>query len=226
MTRLIVIRPEPGCSATVAAARALGLAAEGWPLFTVEPKDWELPDPAHFDALLIGSANALRHGGPGLAALAALPAYCVGAATAEAARAAGFAVAATGQGGLQPMLGQLAPTHRRLLRLAGRERVELTLPPGVSLTECVVYASNPQPLPAQLEPEGAVVALHSAEAARHFAAECDHAGLSRACIALATIGPRVTAAAGSGWASVVTADSADDAALLAQARALCQDAGQ
>ena len=45
-------------------------------------------------------------------------------------------------------------------------------------------------------------------------------------IALVTIGPRVTAAAGSGWASVTTAPVPDDAALLAQAHALCQDAAQ
>jgi uroporphyrinogen-III synthase len=70
----------------------------------------------------------------------------------------------------------------------------------------------------------AVVALHSAEAARHLAREVDRLGLARGQIALAAMGQRVAAAAGPGWARVAVAASPDDAALLAQARALCQEA--
>ena len=53
MTPLIVIRPQPGCDASVAAARAFGLVAQGHPLFEVRPLEWDAPDPASFDALLI-----------------------------------------------------------------------------------------------------------------------------------------------------------------------------
>ena len=114
---VIVIRPEPGCSATVAAAQALGLDARAFPLFEVEPCHWDAPGAETFDALLIGSANALRQGGAALAAYAGMPAYCVGEATAQAAQAAGLRIAATGNGGLQAVLAQIAPDHRRLLRL-------------------------------------------------------------------------------------------------------------
>ena len=60
----------------------MGLAAEGWPLSAAEPAGWILPAAGTFDALLLGSANALRHAGPGLAPCAGMPAYAVGAATA------------------------------------------------------------------------------------------------------------------------------------------------
>jgi uroporphyrinogen-III synthase len=224
MRGVIVIRPEPGCGATVATARAMGLEAEGFPLFAVRPLGWDLPVEA-CDALLIGSANALRHGGPKLARLSHLPVYAVGEATAEAAQVAGFALAARGTGGLQDLLGRLAPAHRRLLRLAGQDRVSLEAPTGVSIVERVVYASEPLAMPSELarrmDGEG-VVLLHSAAAARHFAAECDRHHLARGSIALAAIGPRVCEAAGAGWRAVETAPEPTDAALLALAAGLCQ----
>lgn len=226
MIPLLVIRPEPGALATVAAARALGLEAEAAPLFAVAALDWEAPDPALFDAMLVGSANAPRHAGAALAAYAVLPVYAVGQATAEACTAAGLNVVKCGQGGLQSLLGALDPAHRRLLRLAGRERVELEVPAGVSLTERVVYASEALPMPSDLAKRlaaGAVVLLHSAEAARHFAVECDRLGVPRAGLSLAAIGPRVSAAAGEGWRAVAIAEQANDAALLAKARTLCQN---
>jgi uroporphyrinogen-III synthase len=226
MIPLIVIRPQPGCDASVAAARARGLDAHGFPLFAVRALDWQPPAPDSFDALLIGSANALRHGGAALAAWRGKPAYAVGRTTADAARAAGLDVIATGHGGLQAMLAGLRPEHTRLLRLAGRERVDLTPPAGTTLAERVLYASEPLPLPpplAALLAGGAVVALHSGEAARHFAALCTHRGLDRARIALAAIGPRVAAAAGTGWAALAAAPRPDDDALLALAHQMCQE---
>lgn len=226
---VIVIRPEPGCAATVAEARALGLDAYGFPLFAVRPLAWEPPDPATVDALLIGSANAPRHAGPALALYAGKPAYAVGEATAEAARAAGLSVAATGSGGLQALLEGIAPAHRRLLRLAGHERVDLVPPDTIALAERVVYATEPQPLPealgrlltARALPQSCVL-LHSAEAARHFAAEVDRLAIPRARIRLVALGPRIAAAAGAGWASLGTAAQTTDQALLALARRLCQ----
>lgn len=223
MIPLLVVRPEPGCSATVAAARAMGLEALGHPLFAVRPVEWQAPDPAGFDALLVGSANVFRHGGEPLAALSALPVRAVGETTAEAAREAGFAVEAMGGGGLQPVLDAVPP-GARLLRLAGAERVVLAPPAGVTLTEIVVYASEPLPMESRLAAmlrEPCVVALHSAGSARHFAAECERLGVDRSGVSLVTIGPRVSAAAGAGWQAVATAPSSDDAALLATARNLC-----
>lgn len=223
---LVVIRPEPGASATRAAALDLGLDARVFPLFAIAPVAWDVPDPVGFDCLLVGSANALRHGGPGLAALTALPVHAVGEATAAAARAAGFTVAVSGAGGLQPVLSALPP-GTRALRLAGAERIALTLPPGVTMAERTVYAAQGLPIPPELAAllaAPATIALHSAEAARHFAAELDRLAIPRASLALVTIGPRVTAAAGPGWRTVLTADTPSESALLAKARDLCHTA--
>ena len=223
MIPLLVIRPEPGCTATIAAARAMGLEAWGQPLFAVEGIEWQAPDPDLFDEILAGSANAFRHGGAGLAGLRGLPLRAVGEVTAEAARAAGFAVLDVGTGGLQTVLDRV-PAGTRLLRLAGLERVELTPPAGVTLHELAVYQSAHLPMESGLAArlsEACVVALHSAGAARHFASECDRLGLDRAKIAVATIGPRVSAAAGTGWRQVASARAATEAALLATAHDLC-----
>lgn len=228
MTRpVILLRPEPGNGASLTMARHLGLEAHGFALFHVEPVAWQAPAPDAIDALLIGSANVPRHAGPQLAAYAGKPTYAVGRTTAEACRQAGLDVVGIGHGGLQPLLARLAPTHRHLLRLAGAERVELSPPAGVTLTEAVTYASQPCPIPPDLADllttRQPLVLLHSAEAARHFAAECNRLGLMRGAIHLAALGPRIAQAAGSGWASLDTAITTTDQALLALARQLCQD---
>lgn len=225
MIPLAVIRPQPGCEATVAAARALGLEAHGFPLFVIESVAWEAPPVSAFDAVLLGSANAPRHAGAALAAYAGKPAYTVGAVTAEAARAAGLEVVASGVGGIKALLPLLRPEHRRLLRLSGRERMVLTPPRGVSIVERVVYASEPLAMPPALRrllARPAVVVLHSAEAAHHLAALCDEHGLDREHIALAAIGPRVSRAAGRGWAAIRDATAPNDTALLALAQEMCQ----
>jgi uroporphyrinogen-III synthase len=228
MIPLIVIRPQPGADATAAAARDLGLKPAVFPLFEILPVAWEAPDPAEIDALLIGSANAIRHAGPALARFHDKPVHAVGRATAAAAREAGLTVAAAGTGGLEGVLAQVTG-QPRLLRLAGREHVELTVPPGIALVERIVYASEPLPLTPELTillHAPAIVLLHSATAATHFAAECDRLEIDRSRVSLATIGPRVTAACGRGWAEVATAARPNDAALLAQARHLCQNRDQ
>lgn len=220
----IVVRPEPGNAATVQAARALGIAAQGWPLFEVAAMAWDCPDPAGFDALLIASSNAIRHAGQQLAQLRGLPVHAVGAATAEAARAAGLAIASVGERDLAALLVTV-PRPARLLRLCGAEHIALPSPAGLSLTTTVVYEVRSLPVPARLAErlaDNALVLLHSAAAARHFAAECDRLALPRAHIALACLAPRVAAAAGEGWADLRSAARPSDGALLALARQMCQ----
>ena len=226
MPPVIVIRPEPGTSATVAAAEKLGLRALGFPLFGVAPLAWEPVAREEIDAVLLGSANALRHGGEGLARYRGLPAYVVGTRTAEAARQAGFEVVQIASGGLQSVLAHLAPDHRRLLRLAGRERIDLALPAGYGMTTREVYASTARPMPpalAALIVSPAVVLLHSGEAAAHLAAECARLQIDRRRIALACIGPRVAERAGNHWLTIRSAQTPDDIALLALAAEMCKD---
>lgn len=224
--RVLALRPEPGLAATLEKACALGLDATGLALSEIRAVGWDCPDPATIDGLLIGSANAILHGGDHLARLTGKPVYAVGEATAAAARAAGFAVALTGSGGLQGVLDAIAaPCH--LLRIAGDERVPLVPPPGVSFAEVIAYRSIALPLDpvAELLQGGkALVLLHSAATARHFAAECDRLDLPRAAISLAALGPRIAVAAGEGWAAVHTAVQPDESALLQLAFDLCERA--
>ncbi|MGE3691841.1 MAG: uroporphyrinogen-III synthase [Novosphingobium sp.] len=229
MKPLIVIRPEPGCAATVATAKTLGLDAFGFPLFQVRSQTWDSPDCSHFDALLAGSANAFRHGGSALTNFRALPAYVVGEATAQEAHAAGFADILAGSGGLQSLLDRLAPQHRRLLRLTGRKRVPLAPPPGVTIEERIVYDSVPLSMRdnlAAMLADDCVVLLHSAEAARHFAEQCEIGHVARHRVALAALAPRIAEAAGTGWAEVNCAELPRDDALLALARDMCQSRGR
>ncbi|WP_395328844.1 uroporphyrinogen-III synthase [Novosphingobium sp. BL-8H] len=203
----------------------MSLDARAFPLFAVRPLDWQPVARETIDALLLGSANALRHGGAALERYRGLPAYAVGERTAEAAREAGLDVILTGSGGLQGVLGRIDPAHRRLLRLAGRERIVLDLPPSLSITTREVYASEALPLSDRLKAllaKPAIVLLHSGEAAAHFAGACAEAGINRAAIRLAALGPRIAEAAGFGWAAIAIATEPNDAALLALARDLCQ----
>ncbi len=223
---LLALRPEPGLAATLEKARAAGLAITGCALSEVRAVGWDCPDPAAYDGLLIGSANAFLHGGASIARLSGLPVYAVGEATATAARTAGFEVAMTGSGGLQGVLDAIAPPCH-LLRIAGDERVPLTPPAGVTFDEVVAYCSLPLPLDraaALLASGEALVLLHSAATARHFVAECERLGLARGGIALAALGPRIAAAAGEGWAAVHTATRPDESALLQLAFDLCERA--
>lgn len=226
MIPVIVIRPQPGCDASLGAAREMGLDARGFPLFEVKPLPWDPPAPEEVDALLIGSANALRHAGAALGAYRGKPAYAVGEATAQAARAAELDVVVAGEGGLQEVLGLVQTRHRRLLRLAGQTRVDLTPPEGIAIVEREVYRSEPLPMPPELEEmlrNPAIVLLHSAEAARHFAEECDARKIERSAIRLAALGPRIAQSAGSGWADLATAEKPEDKALLALAEQMCQE---
>lgn len=226
MVPLVVIRPEPGCAATLAAARAARIETHGFPLFEIVAKSWEGASAEAYDALLIGSANALRCAGLGLRGLTSLPVLAVGESTAQAARDAGFCVAATGSGGLQNLLDTLPAGCNRLLRLAGEERIALTLPSGVQMAERVVYSSRPVPFPAdliKLLTNPAIIALHSADAARHLAEQCVSHGIRRARLRIAALSPRIGAAAGDGWGEVAAAALPEDKALLALARQMCQD---
>jgi uroporphyrinogen-III synthase len=224
-TAVLALRPEPGLAATLAKARALGLAVTGLALSEIRALAWDCPDPAGIDALLIGSANAVLHGGPNLGQLADKPVYAVGEATADAARAAGFRVAMTGSGGLQGVLDAI-PAPTRLLRVAGEEHVPLTPPAGVTIAEVIAYRSVALPLDPQaplLTEGGALVLLHSAATARHFAEECDRLHLARSTIALAALGPRIADAAGAGWGAVHTAPRPDEASLLELVFDMCQN---
>ena len=114
MRRLLLLRPEPGLSASAEQARALALDVLCCPLFRIEPLDWDVPEPAQYDALLLTSANAVRCAGPKLNKLASLPVQAVGQSTATAARIAGLRVETVGSGNVHDLLAALPPSSRLL----------------------------------------------------------------------------------------------------------------
>lgn len=223
---IVTIRPPPGDAATAVRAASMGLTVMRMPLFAVDPVGWQVPEIDCFDALLIGSANALRHGGEGLSTLTSLPAYAVGEATARKAREAGFSIAAIGSRGLQTVLDDAKRAgHCRLLRLSGEAHVPLAPPPGVTVSTIVAYRVAALPIPDDLAEclgAGALVLLHSGEAAAHFAAEVDRLALPRERIALACLAPCIARRAGDGWARCAIAERIDDGALLALAGQMCK----
>lgn len=222
--KVIAIRPEPGLSQTMRQGRAMGLEMAGFALSSIRPVAWHMPEPATIDALLLGSANGVRMAGASLASFCAKPVYAVGQQTARAASEAGLEVAATGTGGLQQMLDSLAGEHLRLLRLAGAQHVLLAPPAGIEIVQRIVYEAELLPMSAQMAAllrEGALVLLHSAEAARHFAGQCDEAGIDRSRVALAALGPRIAKAAGQGWAELGWCERPQESALLALASDMC-----
>lgn len=214
--RLLIVRPQPGADESAARARALGLEPIVAPLFETIALAWAPPDPARFDAVLLTSANAARLGGEGLKPFLALPCYAVGARTAAAARAAGFAdVRGGGSGGaaLRAMAEQ--DGARAILHLGGRDHVPLA-----GVTHVAVYAAEAcGALPGGLE--DAVVLLHSPRAAARFAALAS----ARGATSVAAISAEAAAAAGGGWKQVAVAAAPSDEALLELAAKLCQKQG-
>lgn len=215
--RALVLRPEPGNARTCAALRAAGVEAVALPLFAVVPCAWDVPDAARFDALLLTSANAVRHAGDNFQALAHLPVVAVGEATAAAARAAGLAVAVTGDGDAARAVA-LAARYPRLLHLAGRDRVAA---PGVEAV--TVYASDAIALgdDAMAAARDAVVLLHSQRAATRFVAILG--AVPRASVRVVALSNAVAHALGEGWGSVTIAVQPSDAAMVAAAARVAID---
>ena len=219
MRRLVVLRPEPGATKTVSEARQRGLDAVAIPLFEVEPIAWEVPDTNQFDALLLTSANALLHGGPGLNALRSLAVYAVGAATAEVAREAGFDVAMTGGRGIDELLSRIG-LGVKLLHLCGEHR-RAPADPVQAITPITVYRSRERPSPDLSQAEGAIVLVHSPSAAAVFRKKFDAASFDCTSVAIAAISAAAAEAAGGGWESVDVVERPSDDALLALAERLC-----
>ena len=215
--RVLVLRPEPGASATVERARARGLDAIAVPLFEVEPIAWRAPEAAAFDGLLLTSANAVRFAGEGLLGLRGLPACAVGEATADAARDAGFRVAITGDSGVARLLGSMPP-GLRLLHLCGSDRKHVASATQ-AITEIVVYRSKPIEAPQLAGTSASVALIHSPRAGGRFA----ELVADRGSILIAAISAAAAEAVGSGLKSVAVADRPSDDALLALAARLCNN---
>ncbi|MEO8722876.1 MAG: uroporphyrinogen-III synthase [Sphingobium sp.] len=223
MTRLVLLRPQPGADHSAARAKDAGFDVISCPLFTVHPLAWLAPDPALFDAIMLTSANALRHGGSQLGQYIKLPAFAVGAATAQTAQLAGFVnVHAGGENAQQLIADMIGAGHRQVLHIAGRD-VRPVDAGSLHLTRVSVYesgeASSAQELNAHLQ-RGDVLLVHSARAAQRLASLV--LPEARSALNLVAISDIALAAAGPGWNRARAAFTPDDGAMLAIAEQICQ----
>jgi uroporphyrinogen-III synthase len=126
--RLLVTRPSHDFDALAARLNAKGHEALHAPMLDIVALPFDLPDLAACDGLVFSSANAVRVlvGKPGFQKYTGLQVATVGTATADAARAAGFAdiVSAGGDiGELAQLLVKKYPGQgASLVHLAGVER--------------------------------------------------------------------------------------------------------
>ncbi len=224
MTRILVTRPG---GATPQWA-TLGMVIEA-PLLRIEPRQWSPPD-IEPEAIGLTSANAVRFAGKVAARYFGLPAFAVGSATAEAARAAGWRDVRAGTGtGAAMFVSIAAAGMTRVLHLAGVDRIAVALPASLMVEVREVYAAVPVDLPpaviaALAAGEIDVVPLYSPRSAEVFAGAIDAAGIARATLNLVAISPAAAAAAGGGWGSIAIAANPTDDALFAAAAGLCDKA--
>ncbi|MDQ8757059.1 uroporphyrinogen-III synthase [Sphingosinicella sp. LHD-64] len=218
---ILILRPQPGANETAARARALGLEPVVAPLFTVRPLPWTAPE-GPFDAVMLTSANAARHGGGGVAPFFDLPCFAVGDATAAAAQEAGFADVRTGPADGAALLEEIAEAGPRyLLHPCGQDHRRMSRP-GIAIADVPVYVSEAadalDPRAVAALQRHALVLLHSPRAAALFRTLV----ASPDAICLAAISDATVEAAGTGWASIAVAARPRDEALLELAAELCQ----
>jgi len=224
MRRIWVTRAQPGADEAAARVRTLGLEALVEPLLEVRAVGEGRPDLAGVAALAFTSANAVR-AFAGRSPDRSLRVFAVGAATAGAARAAGFTDIASADGDVAA-LGHLiagegagldgAVLHPSAAEPAG-DLVGALAAAGVQVMSLTLYetvALCPGPAATEAIVQGAVALVHSprgAGALRAFIGDSPAPGLTALCLS-----PAVAAAlAHAAVAAVRAAATPDEDALLA-----------
>jgi uroporphyrinogen-III synthase len=175
---ILVTRPEPQASALAARLRKEGYEALAAPLSEYVDLPGNPPDLKAFDALAFTSARGVRvFSGRSSARL--LPAFCVGSATAEEARARGFSSVHPGEGGAEDLARLIARAGvRDVLHVRGVDTARDlgALLPGVLVTRWEAYRAEllsrfPPEAEAALRSGRDITALlFSARAAARFSA--------------------------------------------------------
>jgi len=224
--KLLIIRPQPAADKTARLAANAGIEPVVMPLFEIAPQVWEAPDTGNFDALLITSANALRHCGNIAASVRQLPLLAVGEPTAKLAREQGFNVELVGDAGKSALLHEAKKRgFANILWLAGKHWTESSLDEEMIAAKAIVYESRALPAPkdfAEYAEKADAIALHSSRAATHFCSLIAETGLGRRDISIVALSRAIAEKAGAGWRNAVTAKTPDDAALLLAAKSLAK----
>ncbi|MEX2518885.1 MAG: uroporphyrinogen-III synthase, partial [Paracoccaceae bacterium] len=164
MPLILLTRPQAQSEAFAAEIAHDGWRSLIWPVIEITPLLSAPPDLAGVDALIFTSARAVealaRFGAP-----PPLPAWCVGPATAAAARRAGLGPVIAAEGDGEALVAALAMADGRLLHIRGRDASVDILGAlrraGRDAREVVAYAAEPG-----REPEARVgAAIAAGEAA-------------------------------------------------------------
>lgn len=157
---IICLRPQPDCDADVSVLTAEGIQTVALPMLDIlylpDPPDLlSRPDLAsQYQGLIITSKQAARYlaaTAQDLPGLSALPAWCVGAASADILRSAGFQIADHGRSGaveLASRISRAAPgSQPAYLWLSGRD-IHFDIgtclsDAGVSVDRVIVYQAEP-----------------------------------------------------------------------------------
>jgi uroporphyrinogen-III synthase len=203
MTTCLITRSQPGAQVTEANVRALGHKGICLPAAMIVPTGAPI-DTKGVQALLMTSAAAARNSQIDTA-MADLPVYAVGNATAEAASLAGFTnvISAGGDGANLAVLAadRMKPDAGALLHLRGNEVAGdvtgMLTACGFTTRHIEVYATHDHPdftanIVGYLRDERGIVLFHSPAGARRFCAALESSdldlshwgaiGLSTACL--------------------------------------------
>jgi uroporphyrinogen-III synthase len=217
--RIWVTRAQPGAEATASRLRDLGFEPVVAPVLETRAIAGAVIDLTGVDALAFTSAA-------GVAAFAAikgapaLPVFAVGDATAEAARAAGFADVRSAQGDARALAEMIAAAHPRPASILGPTAAEpaadlagLLADRGVRARSAIVYQTVE--VAAGLAPTGlSGILIHSPKAARAIAARLGGADVSA--IALYALSAAAAAPlADLAFRKIAMAAAPNEAALLA-----------
>ena len=173
--RVLLTRPIDDARASAGRLRALGHQVVLLPVIETGALPFVLPRQA-FDAVALTSAHAAAALPPAdIARLVSLPAFAVGARSAAAARAAGFARVEAGEGDERALAARLQarlPRGASVLYLAGRERkgaLEALL--AAAGLRCMVVETYDAVAAPALSPEAKAALMQGAlDAALHYSA--------------------------------------------------------
>ncbi len=233
MRRILLTRPRAQSEAFAAEIAADGWEAMIWPVIEIVTTLRAAPDWGDAEAVILTSARAAE----ALASFGAppLPAWCVGRATAEAARAAGFADVIVGGGDADALLSALLSARgagpRRLVHVRGREAAGdmagALCAAGRAVREIVAYAAEPGgPPPEEVDAamrDGGIdgAALFSPRSATLFAESAPEAWRANypAMTAFAISAAAAAPLSGLGFGATSVSERPDAAAFRAMLRA-------
>ncbi|APG61502.1 hypothetical protein LPB140_00080 [Sphingorhabdus lutea] len=228
MTRLLITRPEPGASSTLKLAQQMGMDAVKFPFFEIAPHIWDAPPAADFDAIMLTSANALRHGGEKLRQYIALPAYCVGQSTANLAQQMGFDIAHVGRGGAASIMPLLRAHHRRhIFCPSGGHRAILTdeQTSGLTLFPASLYmAQRVNMTSAMIEAikQADIISIYSARAAQYLSEISKQYEIDLSGKFIAALSHQIAAAMGDNSLQYIIPEYPDDEKILRKMKAMSQ----